>query len=124
MANIYEDAYLIAGVDAIAALGKTVALYLSTGTRVGTVAADTTWGAAALSGSGASKVATRTGSEVLLSVPAGVLAAGAVITHYAIMSGSTLLRRVDLEPVSLTVNRPDLGFDVRVTPSLVFDPTE
>lgn len=124
MANINEDAYLTAGATAIGALGKTVALFLSTGSRVGTVAADTTWGAATLSGSGAAKVANLTGSEVVLSVPAGTLTAGAVITHYGIMSGSTLLRRVDLEPVSLTVNRGDISFDVRVTPSLVFDPSE
>ncbi|MGB3301763.1 MAG: hypothetical protein WBA98_03655 [Gordonia sp. (in: high G+C Gram-positive bacteria)] len=124
MANINEDAYLTQGAAAIGALGKTIALYLSTGARVGTVSADTTWGTPVLSGSGAARVATLPGSEAMVSVPAGVLSAGAVITHYGIMSGSTLLRRVDLEPVSLTVNRGDIAFEVRVTPTLVFDPSE
>lgn len=124
MANIYEDAYLTAGVNALAGTGNRIGLYLSTGTRVGTVAADTTWAAAVLSGSGANRVATRTGSEVTITVPAGTLSAGAQITHYGVLAGTTLLRKVDLEPVSITVNRADMAFDVRVTPTIEFNPQE
>lgn len=124
MANIYEDAYLTAGVNALAGTGNRIGLYLSTGTRVGTVAADTTWAAAVLSGSGANRVATRTGSEVTITVPAGTLSAGAQITHYGVLAGTTLLRKVDLEPVSITVNRADMALDVRVTPTIEFNPQE
>lgn len=124
MANIYEDSYLTAGVNALAGTGNRIGLYLSTGARVGTVYADTTWAAAVLSGSGASRVATRTGSEVTITVPSGTLAAGAQITHYGVLNGTTLLRKVDLEPVSITVNRADMTFDVRVTPTLEFNPAE
>lgn len=124
MANIYEDTYLEQGVNALAALGNRIGLYRQNGTRAGTAFADTTWGAAALSGSGASRKATSTGSEVTVTVPAGVLSAGDVITHYGILNGNTLLRRVDLEPVSLTVNRGDMAVPVRVTPVLEFDGVE
>lgn len=124
MANINEDAWLTAGCTALAAAGTTIGLYLSTGARVGTVSATTTWGSSVLSGSGAARIATTTGSQVVITVPADVLTAGAQITHYGVLSGSTLLRRVDLQPVALTVNRGDLAFEVRVTPSLVFDPQE
>ncbi len=124
MANIHEDPYLTAGVNALAGTGNRIGLYLSTGTRVGTVYADTTWAAAVLSGSGANRVATRTGSEVTITVPSGALSAGEQITHYGVFNGSTLLRRVDLEPVSITVNRGDMAFDVRVTPSIEFNPAE
>ena len=124
MPNIYEDAYLTAGVNALAGTGNRIGLYKSNGTRVGTVYADTTWAAAVLSGSGGAKVATRTGSEVTITVPSGACAAGDVITHYGVLNGTTLLKRIELEPVSLTVNRADMAFDVRVTPSLIFDPVE
>ncbi|GAA3963199.1 hypothetical protein [Gordonia caeni] len=124
MANVYEDAYLTQGVNALVALGNRIGLYTSTGARVGTVYADTTWAAAVLSGSGANRVATRTGSEVTITVPASTVTAGTQITHYGVLTGTTLLRKVDLEPVSITVNRADMAFDVRVTPSLAFNPTE
>ena len=124
MANEYADTYLTQGVDALAGTGNRIGLYTSTGARVGTVYADTTWGAAVLSGSGAARKAARTGSEVTITVPAGTLSAGAQITHYGVLSGTTLLRKVDLEPVSITVNRADMAFDVRVTPTLEFNPTE
>lgn len=124
MANVYEDAYLTQGVNALAGLGNRIGLYTSTGARVGTVYADTTWAAAVLSGTGANRVATRTGSEVTITVPSGTLTAGTQITHYGVLTGTTLLRKVDLEPVSITVNRADMAFDVRVTPSLAFNPTE
>ncbi len=124
MANIHEDAYLTAGVNALAGTGNRIGLYLSTGVRVGTVYADTTWAAAVISGSGDARTATRTGSEVTITVPASTLTAGAQITHYGVLSGTTLLRRVDLEPVSITVNRADMAFDVRVTPSIAFNPAE
>lgn len=124
MANSYEDTYLTQGVNALAALGNRIGLYLSTGARVGTVFADTTWGTAALSGSGNDRVATRTGSEAIIVVPGGTLSNGAVITHYGIHNGTTLLRRVDLQPVTLTINNGSLAFPVRVTPVLDFNPTE
>lgn len=124
MAAIYEDAYLTAGVNALAGTGNRIGLYLSNGSRVGTVSADTTWATAVLSGSGATRTATRTGSEVTITVPAATVSAGAQITHYGVLSGSTLLRKVDLEPISLTVNRADMAFDVRVTPSIAFNPVE
>lgn len=124
MANVYEDGFLTGSVNAIAALGNRIGLYLSTGTRVGTAYADTTWGAAVLSGTGDARKASRTGSEVTVTVPASTVAVGAVITHYGVLNGSTLLRRVDLEPVSLTINRADLPFDVRITPTIEFNPAE
>lgn len=124
MANIYEDAYLTAGVNALAGTGSRIGLYLSTGARVGTVYADTTWGTAALSGSGAARIATRSGSEVVITVPPETLPAGAQITHYGVLTGTTLLRKVGLEPVSVIVNRGDMAFEVRVTPTLEFNPQE
>lgn len=124
MATIYEDGYLTAGVNALAGTGNRIGLYTSTGARVGTVYADTTWAAAVLSGSDANRVATRTGSEVTITVPASTVTAGTVITHYGVLSGTTLLRKIDLEPVSLTVNRADMAFDVRVTPTIAFNPEE
>lgn len=124
MSNIYEDTYITQGVNALAALGNRIGLYLSNGNRVGTAYADTTWGTSVLSGSGAARKATRTGSEVTINIPASTLSAGDVITHYGILNGTTLLRRIDLEPVSLTVNRGDMSFDVRVTPNIEFNPTE
>ena len=124
MANVYEDGFLTGGVNALAALGNRIGLYTSTGARVGTVYADTTWAAAVLSGSGNARKASRTGSEVTITIPASTVTAGTAITHYGVLNGSTLLRRVDLQPVSLTVNRADMAFDVKVTPSLEFDPVE
>lgn len=124
MATIYEDGYLTAGVNALAGTGNRIGLYTSTGARVGTVYADTTWASAVLSGSGAARKASRTGSEVTINVPASTVTAGAQITHYGVLTGTTLLRKVDLEPVSLTVNRADMAFDVRVTPTIEFNPTE
>ena len=124
MANIYEDGFITGAAAAIAALGNRIGLYLSTGVRVGTVYADTTWGSPALSGSGGARMATVTGSEVTINVTGGLLSNGAQITHYGILSGTTLLRKIDLEPVSLTVNDGAQAFPVRVTPKLEFNPTE
>ncbi len=124
MANIYEDGFITGSAAAIAALGNRIGLYLSTGVRVGTVYADTTWGSPTLSGSGGAKKATVTGSEVTINVTASLLANGDQITHYGILSGTTLLRKVDLEPVSLVVNDGSQAFPVRVTPKLEFNPTE
>lgn len=124
MANEYEDVYLTRGASDLAAHGNRIGLYQADGARVGTAYADTTWGTATLAGTGAARTATRTGSEVTITVPANTASAGDQITHYGILSGTTLLRKVDLTPVSITVNRADMAFDVRVTPSLTFDPTE
>lgn len=124
MANVYEDGFLTAGADAIAALGNRIGLYTSAGARVGTAYADTTWGTAALSGSGSARVATKTGSTVTITVPASTVANSTVISHYGVLSGSTLLRKVDLTPITITVNDGSQSFTVSVTPSLVFDPTE
>lgn len=125
MANVYEDVFLTQGVDAVAALGNRIGLYTSGGARVGTAYADTTWGSAAvLSGAGNDRKATKTGSEVSIAVPASAVTAGTTITHYGVLNGSTLLRRVDLEPVSIVVNRADMAFEVRVTPILEFNPVE
>ncbi len=124
MANIYEDGFISGAASAIAALGNRIGLYLGTGTRVGTVYADTTWGSPALSGSGGTRKATVTGSEVTVNVTGGLLSNGDQITHYGILNGTTLLRKIDLEPVSLTVNDGAQAFPVRVTPVIEFDPNE
>lgn len=124
MANSYEDTYLTQGVNALAALGNRVGLYDSGGSRVGTAYADTTWGTAALSGSGGSRKATRTGSKVTVTVPASTVSNGTVITHYGIHNGSTLLRKVDLTPISVTVNDGSQSFTIDVTPVIDFNPAE
>lgn len=124
MANSYEDGYLTAGVNALAALGNRVGLYDDEGDRVGTAYADTTWGTAALSGSVGSRKAIRTGSKVTVSVPASTVANGTTITHYGIHNGSTLLRKVGLTPISVIVNDGSQAFTIDVTPVIDFNPTE
>ncbi|RPA58609.1 hypothetical protein EF294_15750 [Gordonia oryzae] len=129
MSNIYDDDYLTGGADALAALGNRIGLYLSDGSRVGptsgsVIYADTTWGAAALSGTGGARVATKIGSKVTITVPGGTVANGAVISHYGIHNGTTRLRRVDLKPLTATVSDGSQAFTIDVTPTLVFDGVE
>lgn len=124
MANIYEDGYLTAAADALAALGNRIGLYTSAGARVGTAYADTTWGTAALSGTAPARIATKTGSKVTITVPASTVANGTVISHYGVHNGTTLLRRVDLKPITITVSDGSQAFTVDVTPSVSTDGTE
>lgn len=122
MATTYETAHLNASANAITALGNRIGLYLSTGARVGTVYADTTWGSAAAGSGGDSGKAVATGSTVTITIPASTLANGNVITQYAVFSGTTLLRRVDL-PASITVNDATQALQIDVTPVFKYSGT-
>lgn len=124
MANVYEDGFLTAAANAIAGLGNRIGLYTSTGARVGTVYTDTTWGTTTLSGSGAARKAEKPGSEVEITVPGGTVPNGTQITQYGVLNGTTLQRRVDLEPLTLTVNDGSKEFKVKVTPKIEFNPVE
>lgn len=124
MANSYEDTYLTQGADALAALGNRIGLYTSAGVRVGTAYADTTWAAAVLSGTAPARIATKTGSKVTITVPASTVANGTVISHYGVHSGTTLLRKVDLKPLTATVSDGSQAFSVDVTPVIQFDGVE
>ncbi|AXC38106.1 hypothetical protein SEA_MULCH_28 [Gordonia phage Mulch] len=116
MASTYTDAHRNACAAAIAALGNRVGLYTSAGARVGTVFADTTWGAAAKVTEDGFDWGKVNGSQVTITVPAGTVADGTQITRYGIHNGTTLLRSEDL-PVGLTINDGDVAFSVDVTPS-------
>ncbi|AOE44538.1 hypothetical protein SEA_JUMBO_27 [Gordonia phage Jumbo] len=114
----YTDAHRNAAAMAIAGLGNRVGLYVGS-TRVGTVYADTTWGAAVKITESSVDKAQTTGSKVTISVPGGTLANGSIIDHYGIHNGTTLLRRIPL-PQSVVVNDGSQGFDIDVTPVLKF----
>ena len=124
MANVYEDTYLTQGVTALSALGNRIGLFTSAGVRVGTVYADTTWGTATVTGTAPARKGVRTGSKVTINVPASTVATGTVISHYGIFNGTTLLRKVDLKPLTATVSDGSQAFDIDVTPTMEFDPTE
>ncbi|OHT67778.1 hypothetical protein [Mycobacteroides chelonae] len=114
MAVAYQVAHRNACANAITALGNRIGLYVG-GTRVGTVSADTTWGAA-VDGTGPDAGrAVATGSKVTISVPGGTVANGAVIDRYGIHNGTTLLRTNDL-PITMTINDGSQAFQVDVTP--------
>ncbi|UVF61556.1 hypothetical protein SEA_GENAMY16_35 [Gordonia phage Genamy16] len=116
MPNVWTDAHRNAAAQAIAALGNRIGLYVG-GTRIGTVYADTTWGTATkINESGVDK-AQIIGSKVTISIPGGTLTSGAVIDHYGVHNGTTLLRRIPL-PFSLTVGDGAQSVDVDVTPIL------
>ncbi|OBC11447.1 hypothetical protein A5784_35215 [Mycobacterium sp. 852013-50091_SCH5140682] len=125
--SVYQDAHRNACANAIVALGARIGLYAG-GTRVGTVYADTTWGAAAKISeainpaqpvSGSNPVvdkAQSVGSTVTISVPASTVANGTVIDRYGVFNGTTLLRTEAL-PISLTINDGSQAFQVDVTPT-------
>ncbi|UJQ86102.1 hypothetical protein ZANY_33 [Gordonia phage Zany] len=114
MAATYQDDHLLAAANAITALGNRIGLYVG-GTRVGTVYADTTWGAAAKVTEDGFTWGKSTGSAATITVPGGTLSNGAVIDRYGILNGSTLLRTEAL-PVALTINDASQEFSVDVTP--------
>ena len=116
--STYVDAHRNACANAITALGNRIGLYYGS-TRVGTVYADTTWGAAAKVTEGGFDWAKATGSTVTISVPASTVANGTVIDGYGIFNGTTLLRRSDL-PISLTINDGSQAFQVDVTPTFKY----
>ncbi|MDL9938667.1 hypothetical protein QSJ18_18125 [Gordonia sp. ABSL1-1] len=116
MTATYQDAHLLACVDAIKALGNRIGLYVGA-TRVGTVYADTTWGSSAKVTEDGFTWGKVTGSAATITVPASTVANGTVIDRYGILSGSTLLR-TELLPVSLTINDGSQAFSVDVTPIL------
>lgn len=129
--SVYADAHRNACANAITALGNRIGLYYGS-TRVGTVYADTTWGAAvkvteprdasqpfnATTNPNVDK-AVATGTTVTISVPAIPLPNGTVIDGYGIFNGTTLLRRSDL-PISLTINDGSQPFSVDVTPTFKY----
>lgn len=114
MAAIYEDAHLLACATAITNLGNRIGLY-ATNTRVGTVYADTTWGAATKVTDGGIDYGQRTGSTVTVTVPPGTVANGTVINRYGIFNGTTLLRKVDM-PIAVTVNDGSQQVQIDVQP--------
>lgn len=112
--TVYEAAHRRACAQAITALGNRIGLYTGA-TRVGTVYADTTWGAATDITEGGIAKAQVTGSTVTITIPGGTVANGAVVDGYGIFNGTTLLRRNTL-PVSLTINDGSQQVQVDVTP--------
>lgn len=116
--TVYQPAHRRACAEAITALGNRIGLYAGS-TRVGTVYADTTWGAATDITEGGVDKAQVTGSTVTITIPAGTVANGTVIDGYGIFSGSTLLRRNTL-PVSLTINDGSQQVQVDVTPVFTY----
>lgn len=120
MVAVYADAHMLACADAIKALGNRVGLYYGS-TRVGTVYADTTWGAAAKVTEDSNTWGKVVGSTVTISVPASTVANGTVIDGYGIFNGTTLLRR-ELMPLSIVVNDGAQAFTVDVTPIFRYRP--
>jgi hypothetical protein len=114
MPALYQSAHVKACANAITALGNRIGLYVGS-TRVGTVFADTTWGAAVDGAGGDAGKGVATGSLVTITVPGGTVSNGTVINKYGIHNGSTLLRTQDLS-VSLTVADGSQAFSVDVTP--------
>jgi hypothetical protein len=110
----YSDAHRNAAADAITALGNRIGLYAGAA-RVGTAYADTTWSPAVKVTESNVDKAQSTGSKVTISVPANTLTNGAVIDHYGVHNGSTLLRRIPL-PQSITINDATQAFEIDVTP--------
>ena len=127
MASVYTDAHRNACAAAIAALGNRIGLYYGS-TRVGTVFADTTWGAAAkitepvdatqpfhaTTNPNVDKARVN-GTAVTLTIPPGTVPNNTTINRYGIHNGTTLLRTMDL-PVSLIVNDGGQQVQVDVTP--------
>ncbi len=120
MTATYADAHLLACADAICALGNRIGLYYGS-TRVGTVYADTTWGAAAKVTEDGFTWGKKIGSTVTISVPASTVANGTTIDGYGIFNGATLLRRETM-PLSIIVNDGSQAFTVDVTPIFRYRP--
>lgn len=118
MASVYQDAHRNACANAIVALGARIGLYVGA-TRVGTVFADTTWGAAEKVNESGIDKAICTGSTVTISVPASTVSNGTVIDRYGILNGTTLLR-TELLPIALTVNDGSQAFSIDVTPKFKY----
>ena len=116
--SVYQDAHRNACANAIVALGNRIGLYYGS-TRVGTVYADTTWGAAVKVTESSVDKAACTGSTVTISVPASTVADGTVIDGYGVFNGSTLLRR-EVLPISLTINDGSQAFQVDITPTFKY----
>lgn len=110
----YQDAHLIACANAIKALGNRIGLYVGA-TRVGTVYADTTWGAAAKVTEDGFDWGKTIGSTVTITVPGGTVSNGTTIDRYGILNGTTLLRTEALN-VSQVVNDGSVSFSIDVTP--------
>ncbi|AAN12584.1 gp23 [Mycobacterium phage Che9c] len=110
----YQAAHRRACAEVITALGNRIGLYAGS-TRVGTVSADTTWGAAADITEGGIDKAQVTGSTVTITIPGGTVSNGTAIDRYGIHNGSTLLRTEEL-PVSLVINDGSQEAQVQITP--------
>jgi len=112
--TIYTAAHRRACAEAICALGNRIGLYAGS-TRVGTVYADTTWGAATDITEGGVEKAQVTGSTVTITIPGGTVSNGTVIDGYGVFSGDTLLRRSTL-PATITINDGSQPLSIDVTP--------
>lgn len=116
--SVYADAHRNACANAITALGNRIGLYAGA-TRVGTVFADTTWGAAAKVTESTIDKAVSVGSTVTITIPGGTVANGTIIDGYGIFNGTTLLRR-EVLPVSITINDGSQSLQVDVTPTFKY----
>lgn len=119
--SVYEDAHLLACANAITALGNRIGLYAGA-TKVGSAAvavADTTWGTTAKITESGVDYARRPGSTVTITIPATTVGNGTVITHYGILNGTTLLRRVLLD-VALTINNGAKEAKIDITPEFLY----
>lgn len=114
MTATYTDSHRNDCAAAVTSLGNTIGLYAGS-TRVGTVAATTTWGTPSKVTDSGYTWAKSVGSTVTLTVPGGTLTNNTTIDGYGVHNGTTLLRRNTL-PVSLTVGNAAEAFSVDVTP--------